>query len=601
MKKLLPLLLVLLLLAGCGDQTPDETAANAEQTESVKKGLYVPNSAVETETDGAVRVYRLERNDYFAVSSMGNRLLLRAEDGTVTALQGEECVSAASLSTDCAIETLSVCFDSAVQGAAYYSRETRQVVLVNPQLQETDRLDLPENMQGNPYISLTQGEIYYCVPGEIRALSIQTGISRLIRSHSYPYQQLMGMYFDGTVLQCEFFREEMADGPTEYISTETGKTLYNGDSHLYPFHTYEDSYLLSRMDGGVSQTIVGTREGAAQAAFITEDRYASALSMGGMLGYTAGGNTDLAYYDLESGKCTARVTLPGISQPKSFLATQDAVWILAYEGEQQVLCRWNITQSSVNDNTVYTGQLFTAENPDTEGLEACRERAEQMSEQYGVKIHLWQDVIRNQSSDSTVVEEYQVETIHRMLDELALALEQFPGDFLRKTVEAGWIHVNLVRSVGGDATYEQYWQDGDCYISVTNKYNVTEEFYQGVAYAIDSHVLGNSRKFDDWDDLNPEGFFYSYSYGTRPDLDTFLYCEDSAFISEQAMAYPHDDRAAVFFHAVTGSGESTFQSEVMQAKLERLCQGIREAYGLEESPDTYLWEQYLTESLAYTE
>jgi hypothetical protein len=38
----------------------------------------------------------------------------------------------------------------------------------------------------------------------------------------------------------------------------------------------------------------------------------------------------------------------------------------------------------------------------------------------------------------------------------------------------------------------------------------------------------------------------------------------------------------------------------MQAKLKLLCLGIREAYGLEKSAETYLWEQYLTESLAYS-
>jgi hypothetical protein len=44
-----------------------------------------------------------------------------------------------------------------------------------------------------------------------------------------------------------------------------------------------------------------------------------------------------------------------------------------------------------------------------------------------------------------------------------------------------------------------------------------------------------------------------------------------------------------------------FASAIMQEKLLRVCTGIREAYGLEKKTDTYVWEQYLKTSLAYTQ
>ena len=52
---------------------------------------------------------------------------------------------------------------------------------------------------------------------------------------------------------------------------------------------------------------------------------------------------------------------------------------------------------------------------------------------------------------------------------------------------------------------------------------------------------------------------------------------------------------------MTEGNESLFRCETMQAKLRTLCEGIRKAFGLRKSPDTFLWEQYLEESLAYTE
>lgn len=601
MKKLLPLLLVLLLLAGCGtDEVTEPSGATESATKSEQQGLYDPASTIEQQTGGAVRVYRLDKNDYFSVSAMGSRLLLRAEDGTMTVLQGETGIRLASLSTKTALVDTSVSFDASVQGAAYYDPESKQVVQVNPQLQEINRLTLPENMQGVPYISMAKEKVYYCVPGEVRALNMQTGVSRLIRSHTYPRQDLCGIWFDGQMLQVSFLNEDRTEAGCAYISSETGKTLSEYADSLHPFYTAGDTYILSRMDGGVRQRVVGNRNGSYQALNITEGRFASALAMGGVIGYEKTDEPTLNYYELKSGKRISSITLPGVSAPTEILTTENAVWILTSEKDQQILCRWDPTATPVKDETVYTGKLFTAADPDVEGLEACQARAEQMSETYGVKIHVWNYIIQQTDGEAVIEPEYQVQTVNRMLDDLTVALEQFPEDFLRKTVEAGWIHVNLVRSVGQGETVTQFWQEGNCYISIAGWGNVTDEFYQGVAYAIDSRVLGNSRKFDDWNDLNPEDFFYSYSYGTHPDRDVWLVREDILFLSEKALAYPHDDRASVFYHAMVGDG-SLFDFDVTQAKLEVLCRGIREAYSLEKSPEVYPWEQYLQESLAYTE
>ena len=49
---------------------------------------------------------------------------------------------------------------------------------------------------------------------------------------------------------------------------------------------------------------------------------------------------------------------------------------------------------------------------------------------------------------------------------------------------------------------------------------------------------------------------------------------------------------------MTEGNESMFQTKTMQAKLKRMCQGIREAYNYEKNGKTYQWEQYLNTSLA---
>ena len=67
-----------------------------------------------------------------------------------------------------------------------------------------------------------------------------------------------------------------------------------------------------------------------------------------------------------------------------------------------------------------------------------------------------------------------------------------------------------------------------------------------------------------------------------------------------SMSFPKEDRARIMEFAMTEGNAACFQSKTMQAKLKLLCQGIREAFGLRKSPETFLWEQYLNESLAYT-
>ena len=48
---------MMMLLAGCGTD-PGETTGNPSSEETVKKsGIYIPNSAVERESGGAVKVY----------------------------------------------------------------------------------------------------------------------------------------------------------------------------------------------------------------------------------------------------------------------------------------------------------------------------------------------------------------------------------------------------------------------------------------------------------------------------------------------------------------------------------------------------------------
>ena len=582
MKKLFALVLVCLLLTACGagDVEPAETTENPN-------GLYLPDSTVELQTGGAVRAYPLKSGGTKVLAPMGGKLLLLQEDGMLTALAGDLCQTAAMLQTEKNLTAAEAEYDICETGIAYYCENRRQVVRLNQWLQQTATYDLPENIQGRPAISLKKQEIYYFSDKTLRALSMQTGISRLLRTFTDEASALTGVYFDGAVLSCSI------NGQTQYISSQTGQTLRT-DQALMELHTHADRYLATRMDGQVLQQIFGTLSTEAKSLYAEEGKLVTALPLNGAVRYTAEETgLSLRFYDLTSGKQTAAVMLEGVPDPVAWCADSQYIWFVAGNKENQVLYRWDMSQSPAEDEAVYTGALYTAQSPDRGGLARCQKRVDELNNTYGVRIRIWQDAVL-QTGEYTMIPEHQVAAIERFLDELETLLPQFPAKFLQKTVEAGWVRVCFVRSIEGGESNVQYWAEGDCYIAISQAGDVKTAFLQGLAYGIDSHVLGNSRDFDTWNALNPQGFAYGltdYSY---------LEGESRAFVDADSMRNPHEDRSRMIACAMAEGNQSLFESQIMQNKLLRICQGIREAYGLEKSKDSFFWEQYLNQSLAYT-
>ncbi len=576
MKKLLPLLLIALLLAGCHGAPDTPTTGTAAPAD---------RQTTQAASGSAVELYKLQADNYYGLAAMGSRLLLMADDGSLTAMQSGK--QTATLVTGTPLYANSGSLDADTQGAAYYLPEQRQVVVLNPQLQETDRVTLPEDTQGTPAISVHNQEVYYCVSGEVRALDLQTRISRPVRSHSGTEATLSGCYFDGTVLACQ------VDGRTLYIAAQTGQLLSDSQK-LVNLVTHGQMYLAEYMDGNTTQWIFGTPEGTPQSLH-KEGLVFGALAMGGAVDYEAGeAGLHLRFYDLGSGKCTAAVDIEGAADPVTVLAMDGAIWVLTSVDGHQALCRWDPAQSPVTEEDSYIGPFYTADAPDAQGLAACQSRADALNQQYGVRIQTWQEAVKTPGSYQLTAE-YRPEVLDGALNAMEPVLKCFPAQFLQKTVEAGWIRICLVRSTGTDASFVQYWEQGDCYLAIACDGMEADSLIRGVAYAIDSHVLGNSRDFDDWDKLNPQGFRYDYNYeltAIRTDADTYLAGEQRAFADRLSMSFPHEDRSRLFAAAMAEENVELFAGEWMQKKLRVLCQGIREAYHLDEG--SYPWEQYLT-------
>ena len=596
MKRLLVIFMAVLMLAGCKKKAPPPAATNPTTPGEQSSSLYVSNSPVEQATAGAVRMYQPSRDNYRSLIGIGANVLLVGESG-LTMISADAAGTVITLANP-DVATASV-VDTHATGIAYYTARTRQLHVLNPQLQVVSQLELPEAALGNPVISLAKYEVYYSSGSEIRALNLNTGISRLLRQQTVANLSLVGAYFDGEVLLCRLANES---GPAQlvYVSTETGQTLDAGQG-ISNLQTNGAAYFADWQDGTVRQSVYGIRGGevkAFTAALPEGDAVgrATLLAMHGIVHYReADGSLELSYYHLNTGKCTARITIPGLKTPKKIHSDGTYIWLLT-EGPDATLYRWDISKSAVTEETVYTDILYTAQNPDTQGLAQCRAVADEYQKRYGVKLLLWQDAVAH-ADGHTLVAEHKTKVINKMLEEIEPVLAHFPEKFLLKTVEKGWLQIAFVQSIDGDKDWVQFWEEGDCWILISAKADAAKALIQGIAYGIDSHVIGNSRKYDTWNQLNPKGFTYSTTNNAE-NIKKYLEPATRAFTDPVAATYPHEDRSRIFYNAMLPDNADMFKSAVMQQKLQRVCAGIREAYDLEEKTDSYIWEQYLQTPIA---
>ena len=613
------------MLSGCAQTQVDNTTGPTNQTDTshqqneLPQGLYVPESTTELQTHGAVRIYPIDGR-CTGIAVMGENILMAASGDdlvtTLSLLSGLTCVPKYSVKLDCEIY-----MDSSVsvtdKAVGYYHGASNSIVLLNEKLEETDRISMPDNMTGAPVLCSDLSEAYYCTGTDIRGLNLKTEISRLIRESRNRQQTLVRSVFQDTVLEC--FVDTGTECYTEFLSTQTGESL-GKDASFIQITAQADAYYLERMEGSVRERLFGTQDGSAY-SFLPESEMADILALPSWNAVVSAENAEnaengtmLNLYDLHTGKRTASVMLEQVSAPVFVLTdpAQEAVWFVCYNDklQQDVLYRWEPALSAVEDTQVYTDTRYTRKNPDTEMLQQLKQQAQELSQEYGVQIHL--EKMPKQPADYTLVYEYQTKTFQRGLEDLQKVLESFPEGFLWRLCQVSnsrQLHIGLVRemhSVGGDAPADtvglQYWVDGNAYIALNLGDTLEQAAYHELAHVLDTYVLNNCSDFDVWDRLNPEGFVYHENYTDYLNYDDNTYLEGSkrAFIDAYSMTYAKEDRARVFEYAMLEGCGEYFESEIMQAKLKLLCEGIRDACNLEKDTGTFPWEQYLKESLAYT-
>ena len=614
-------LALLLLLCGCAAQREVATEPTSAPPPAVTEpaGIYDAESRTEKSTFGAVKAYPLGLHAESA-ASMGQQILLFSgvDTTTLTVYCGENLRPVASLTLDCKISADDGSVQVRSEGLTYYDRVRNELVFLDTRLKEYGRAALPENICGSPAVSADIQKIYYCTADSLRCTDLQTGLDRLVKEMRFPLQSAAALHCDDAVVACDIV-DESGEICRLYVSAETGQLLYE-DTDEVALQTHGASYFAAHKDGIYTEFLTGSSEHGP--TLLTPLTYDPApfplLTQSGLVTVT---ETDvnavqLDHYDLRSGKRTASVTFDEIGLIRSVFVIENTenIWFLGYSPayDCDVLYCWDLSKSPADDGRNYLSARHSAQNPDLAALAACREIADNLSYTYGVQILLWTDATSYQPWDYTLIPEYQVPVIRQNLMELEQFLSMYPKGFLEKAAEltsSGRIQICLVRSIRGkaegtvsEAVGLQYWDHNrNSYLCLqVQPEGLSRNACHEMSHIIDSRVLTVCRAYDDWNKLNPAGFHYrGNQYASLPDGEQHLIAGDTrAFIDTYSMSYPKEDRARIMEFAMADDGQHYFESEIMQKKLHQICLGIREAFGLKNSSESFRWEQYLKAPLS---
>lgn len=596
MKRIICAVLVCLLLCGCAGPAADEADAtqHAGVAPTEPSGSYAPGSDIEQTTDGAVRAYPQNLGNIWSIKAVGEDLLVFSDRDTtrITRLTGDNLFRVAEIT----LEKHCSRFYIGEEQVVYYDSEPRELVYLNQDLRETNRMDLPEDMIGDPVLTSDWTKIYYCTSSGVRCLDMESGISRLVKEMTFAQQYMAGIHMGDTVLQVEVM-DEKGNGEKLFLNAQSG-TMLGALPEDMQLTTGADYFYAIDPEGVVNQMIFGTEEEIWQltpenyldAGVFIPEAHAAAV-------FTQEGSLD--YYDLSTGKRTASLPL-GDVQPDLLTVGESGYLYFLHDS---TIYRWDMTASGTGEETIYTGPRHTMHEPDHEGFERCRNYADELIRKFGLDIQLVPDAINPKPEGYDLIPEYQVPVIWDALTKLEAVLSNYPAGIFAASVEGlenGKLTLLLVRDIresygSGQLNGLHFWLDDHSFVALSMGETLEQTVYHEMFHALETRLLSKSIACYRWDELNPKGFDYDYDYIINQSRDDSEYLEDTtrSFIDTFSMSFPKEDRARIMEYACLPGNDQYFISDTMQKKLRALCVGIREAYDLEDYSEPLLWEQYL--------
>ena len=539
---------------------------------------------------------------YLRCFHKGLLLFSGSESTTLTLLQGEDLSVLASVSLEFFLRADDPSIRIWEDALSYFDPVQQKTVVLDAALQEVASIAAPDGLVGSPVLSSDRNVLYYCTANALRAWDLRTGIRRLIRGFSYPSQTVSGLHLHDTVVQCSV--QEGTQTRTLLISVKDGRLAAEHDGPV-SLTTQGNHYYASFLSGTVQALVFGDTSQSPQ-MLMPDGPFTQWYFLPSLHGVVTGqeaedGSTELSYFDLTTGEKVAFLSLESQNRLVSAASDNQQVYLLLYDEQNlsTTICRWDITGQTSGEQS-YT----SAYSADSVALAQCQQTAREMSEKYGIEILIGPEAAAVQPWDYNLEAETLVSVLQQELNLLDQWLQQYPQEILSATAsDFSSLKLCIVRSLTGTAESASldsanglhFDNDGDAYIVLAAGEYAEQALYHELFHVMEPHILNHSTAFDQWEMLNPAGFSYDCDFEKNEQRDPEIYLtgEDRAFVDTYSMSFPAEDRARIMEYAMLPDGEERFQSRTMQAKLLKVCQGIREAYGLESEDTVFPWEQYL--------
>lgn len=605
MKHLTAVLALFFLLCGCAQESPETTLPETQTApiaDTSPTGFYDAGSPSEQQYHGALRAYPLNRSDAQGLLAFGDGLLLFSgeETTTLTMLKGDVLYPSAEAELDFPLDVQDPSIVVSGQTLSFFDSENRETLVLDQSLKVVSRIPAPEDLVGTPVLTQDRNTLYYCTSNALRAWDQESGIRRAVKEMAHPGQTVAGVYQNGTIVHCQTEEGHL------FLTADTGRLVKEWEEDI-ALSASGDQFCAAITLGLNPVLVFGT--GADTRILLPDGFHGQYLCLadGGALRVSTPSerNICLEYFDLSGQIPSSVLMLESAQTPAAAAKAADGfLYILTHDSSygSSTIYRWDT--ASLTTNRAAAGDYATESDPLTKDLAQCQAFAEELSETHGIEILIGEAAVQVQPWDYDLEAETQPALLMRELELLEARLEQYPEGMLADTASNFTsLKLCLVRSVTGSAesgsldaaTGVQFLDGTDAYVAITVGKYAQQALYHELFHVMETHIFNYSIAFDQWEKLNPSGFDYAYGYAANESRDSGIYLQPEyrSFVDAYSMSFPKEDRARIFEYAMLDGNRELFEAPGLQVKLKAICDGIREAYGLEKSEETFLWEQYL--------
>ena len=617
MKRLICILLVILLFAGCAgnQQSAETTAAPTEATVAPAETTapptepsipWIDTAANPWDKEGALRELTIEIPDgmsYTNVMEFDGDLLLWGLDSQ----QGK-------------VVTLEMCLVELDDGTVRATREqdfigfnvpqiigdvlylcdggSGTVIALDDNLKETERYTFPVCV-GIFCVGSNEMLYVYDWLGSAKAIDLNSGAESALLDGVY----IENFFAEGQYLFLEYIDPDIGSKKMAVMDLTSGSVYEPPVSGRYEDLSYAQGTWLCQDYGEENTVYVGT--GVDDFRMATIPMNTLDLLDGNHLIMTDSESNGVYLYDTQ-GSLISQVTLAEEAYSYSYmkLIPSDAfggyfMVIFDFYGDYRLLY-WDAKPAQQGEDLNFS----PVPQPD-EAESAVLEKAEDLSRRYGMNILVGENC-DTEFFDFTVQHMTDWQEVSQALDVLAEVLEVYPEGFFRQ------LRYNNIRSVEINLTgtitsttaeytdiYEAFVQEEyDKQVMVVDIGICRRAtYYHEFSHIIDSFLdwdasvrEGALYSEETWNSLNPDWFpGYSFDYSNQQNLQDY-----TSFIDSYSTINPTEDRARVLEYSMEEYCGGFYEDgTVLQAKLSYYCRCIRDAFDTTGWPDTVIWEQYL--------